>query len=97
MYACGVWVVRQGKEKDFEQRWQAGADLVAIENPGTKFMLLQDRDDPRRFISLGEGWRNVEQLEAARSLPSYQDAMADTWRVLESGDLSRLDLVAEVS
>jgi hypothetical protein len=73
MYSCGVWIVKEGKEKDFEQRWQAGADLVAIENPGTKFMLLQDRDDPRRFISLREGWRNVEQLEAARSLPSYQD------------------------
>jgi quinol monooxygenase YgiN len=97
MYSCGVWIVKEGKEKEFKQRWQAGADIGALENPGVKFMLLQDRDDPRRFISLGEGWRNVEQLEAARSMPAYQDAMADTWRVLESGDLSILNLVAEVS
>ena len=97
MYSCGVWIVKEGKEKEFKQRWQAGADVGALENPGVKFMLLQDRDDPRRFVSLGEGWRNAEQLEAARSTPSYQDAMADTWRVLESGDLSILNLVAEVS
>ena len=97
MYSCGVWIVKEGKEREFKKRWQAGADIGALEFPGVKFMLLQDRDDPRRFISLGEGWRNAEQLEAARSLPSYQDAMADTWRVLESGDTSVLNLVAEVS
>lgn len=97
MYSCGVWIVKEGKEREFKKRWQAGADIGALEFPGVKFMLLQDRDDPRRFVSLGEGWRNAEQLEAARSLPSYQDAMADTWRVLESGDTSVLNLVAEVS
>ena len=97
MYSCGVWIVKKGKEKEFKQRWQAAVDTAALEYPGVKFMLLQDRDDSQRFISLGEGWRNPEQLEAARSLPSYQDAMAATWRVLESGDISALNLVAEVS
>jgi quinol monooxygenase YgiN len=97
MYTCGVWIVKDGKEDEFKQRWQAGADAAALEFAGVKFMLLQDRDDTRRFVSLGEGWRNAEQIEAARSLPSYQDSMAETWRVLESGDISTLDLIASVS
>ena len=60
-------------------------------------MLLHDRENPRRFISLGEGWRHAEQIEAARSTPDYHDAMTSIWRLLETGDLSTLDLVASVS
>jgi quinol monooxygenase YgiN len=97
MYSSGVWIVKEGKEEEFKRRWQAGADAVSLEFPDVKFMLLQDHDNPRRFVSLGEGWRNVEQIEAARSSPAFQDSMAATWRVVESGDLATLDLVASVS
>jgi quinol monooxygenase YgiN len=48
-------------------------------------------------VSLGDGWRNVEQVEAARSSPAFQDAMASIWRLLESGEIATLDLVAEIS
>ena len=47
-------------------------------------------------MSLGEGWRSLDQIEAARSLPAFQDAMASIWRVLESGDISTLDLAVEI-
>jgi quinol monooxygenase YgiN len=97
VYTSGVWIVKKGKEDEFKRRWQAGADSTALAFPGVKLMLLQDRDNPQRFVSLGEGWRNAEQIEAARSSPEFQDAMAATWRVLESGDLSVLELSAEVS
>jgi heme-degrading monooxygenase HmoA len=97
MYTSGVWTVKQGREDEFARRWQESADWVALTFPGVKFMLLRDREDARRFISLGEGWRNPEQIEAARSSPEFQDAMASIWRMLDSGDISTLDLVAEVS
>jgi heme-degrading monooxygenase HmoA len=93
----GVWNVKEGREGDFARRWEESSSSLALEFPGVTFRLLRDHDDPRRFISVGEGWRNLEQIEAARSLPSYQDAMATIWRMLESGDLSTLDLVVEVS
>jgi heme-degrading monooxygenase HmoA len=93
----GVWIVKEGREEDFARRWEESASMLALEFPGITFQLLRDRDDPRRFVSLGEGWRNLEQIEAARSLPSFQDAMASIWRMLEAGDLSTLDLVEEVS
>ena len=97
MYTSGIWVVKQGREADFARRWQESADSIALSVPDLKFMLLHDRENPRRYISLGEGWRNAEQIEAARSSPDFQDAMTSIWRLLETGDISTLDLVASVS
>ena len=97
MYTCGVWTVKEGREDEFARRWQESADNLALNVPGMKFMLLRDRENPRRFISLGEGWRNAAQIEASQSTPDYQDAMTSIWRMLEAGDLSTLDLIASVS
>ncbi len=97
MYTSGVWTVKKGREDEFERRWQEAANGSSLEFPDVKFMLLRDREDPRRFVSLAEGWRNAEQIDAARSSPAYQDAMAAIWRVLDEGELSTLELVAEVS
>src|SRR5262245_19791471 len=97
MYTSGVWIVKQGREDDFARRWQASADRLVLDHPDVKFMLLRDRENPRRFISLGEGWRTIEDIEAARSTPHFQDAMAAIWRMLETGEMTTLDLVSEVS
>jgi quinol monooxygenase YgiN len=90
-------VVKEGREEEFARRWQESADGMVLEVPGTRFKLLRDRANPRRFVSLGEGWHDAEQVEAVRESPGFQDAMVSIWRVLESGDMSTLDLVAEVS
>ena len=89
--------MKDGRQDEFSRRWEESASHLSLEFPGVTFRLLRDREDPRRFISLGEGWRNVEQIEAARSLPSFQDAMSSIWRVIDSGDLATLDLVVEIS
>ncbi|MGH3134809.1 MAG: putative quinol monooxygenase [Gaiellaceae bacterium] len=93
----GVWVVKKGREDEFARRWEESAGSLSLEFPDVTFRLLRDRENPRRFVSLGEGWRNLEQVEAARSLPSFQDAMASIWRLLESGDISTLELAVEIS
>ena len=97
MYTSGVWVVKEGREEEFTRRWQESTDHLALEFPDVKFMLFRDRENPRRFVSLGEGWRNPEQIEAARETPGFQDTMASIWRVLDSGELATLDLIASVS
>jgi len=97
VYTSGVWTVKRGREDEFERRWHEAANGSSLEFPDVKFMLLRDREDPRRFVSLAEGWRNAEQIDAARGSPAYQDAMAAIWRVLDEGQLSTLELVAEVS
>jgi quinol monooxygenase YgiN len=97
MYTSGVWLVKEGREDEFARRWQEGADRLVLDYQGVKFMLLRDRENPRRFVSLDEGWRNAEQIEAAHATPEYQDTLASIWRVLDSGETSTLDLVASVS
>ncbi len=97
MYTSGIWIVKKGREDDFARRWQEGADGVSLDFPGVTLRLMRDRENPQRFVSLGDGWRNAEQVEAARSSPAFQDSMASIWRLLESGEISTLDLVAEVS
>ena len=93
----GIWLVKEGREDDFARRWQESADSVSLDFPDVKFRLLRDQANPRRFVSLGEGWRNVEQVEAARSSPSFQDSMTSIWRLLESGEISILELAVEIS
>jgi quinol monooxygenase YgiN len=97
VYTSGVWVVKKGREDDFARRWQESADSLSLDFPDVTFRLMRDRENPQRFVSLGDGWRNVEQVEAARSSPAFQDAMASIWRLLESGEIATLDLVAEIS
>jgi quinol monooxygenase YgiN len=94
---AGTWVVRAGREDEFARRWEESASNLSLEFPDVTFRLLRDRENPRRFVSLGEGWRNVEQVEAAQSLPSFQDSIASIWRLLESGDMSTLELTVEIS
>jgi len=97
VYTSGVWVVKEGREEEFTRRWQESTDHLALEFPDVKFMLFRDRENPRRFVSLGEGWRNADQIDAAQSTPRFQDAMASIWRVLDSGEVANLDLIASVS
>lgn len=92
-----IWMVKKGREDDFARRWEESASALSLEFPGVTFRLLRDHENPRRFVSLGEGWRNHEQIEAARSLPAFQDAMTSLWRLLDSGDTSTLELVVEIS
>ena len=97
MYTSGVFIVKKGREDEFARRWQQSADSSISEFPDITFTLFRDVVNPQRFLSLGAGWRNVEQIEAARSTPAYQDAMGAVWRTLDSGEIATLKLVAEVS
>ena len=93
----GIWTAKPGREDEFVRRWQEGADALALDYPNLTFRLLRHEDDPRRFVSLTEGWRNREQIEEVQRLPSFQDAQTALWRVLDSGETSTLELVVEVS
>ena len=72
-FTCGIWIVRDGSEEEFVTRWTA---LVSSAQafPGAEFFLLiQDRQDPHRFISFGawdewataDGWRGSEAFVSA--------------------------------
>ncbi|HET7745129.1 MAG TPA: antibiotic biosynthesis monooxygenase [Gaiellaceae bacterium] len=93
----GIWTVRQGRADEFQRRWQEMVDGMTLDYPELKCRLLRDHREPTRFVSFDEGWRSIEQVEEASSMPSYQDAIAAVWRVLDEGETATLELVAEVS
>lgn len=97
MYTTGTWVVKAGREHEFARRWQESADRIVLETPGVALKLFRDREHPQRYVSLGEGWRNAQQIEAVRESPSFQDSLASMWRLLDAGEMSTLELVAEIS
>lgn len=97
MYTTGLFVVKKGHEDEFVRLWEASASSLVLELPDVTFRLLRDRESPRRFLSLGEGWRNVEQIEEVRDLQSFQDATAAIARLLDAADDTTMDLVVEVS
>jgi heme-degrading monooxygenase HmoA len=80
-FASGDWVVAEGKEDEFLQRWTEFLQWTKTEAPGLiEAHLLRDQQDPRHFLSFSEwsdeGSRNAwrthadfpPHLEAARSL-----------------------------
>jgi quinol monooxygenase YgiN len=97
VYTSGTWNVKEGREDEFVRRWEEGAQVTSMSFPGVKLMLFRDAEDPHRFVSLAEGWRNREQIDAMRSTPQFQDSMAAIWRLLDSGEVSTLELAVEVS
>jgi heme-degrading monooxygenase HmoA len=93
----GIWTAKEGREDEFARRWEESCDSLVLEYPDLRFRLLRDQDGPRRFVSLTEGWRTLEQIDEVRNLPSYLDSMSALWRVLESGEQSTFELAVEIS
>jgi quinol monooxygenase YgiN len=93
----GIWTAKPGREDEFVRRWQEGADALVVDFPNLTARLFRDERGARRFVTLTEGWRNREQIEEVQRLPSFQDAQTALWRVLDAGETSTLELIAEVS
>ena len=60
---AGIWTVKEGREEEFSRRWEESVDALVLDYPDLTFRLLRDRENPRRFLSLGDGWRTMEQVE----------------------------------
>jgi heme-degrading monooxygenase HmoA len=63
-YSSGNWLVKEGSEEDFVSRWTAFVQWSLQNAPGLESgILIQDSDNPRRFLSLG-AWDTAEALQA---------------------------------
>jgi heme-degrading monooxygenase HmoA len=73
-YTCGIWTVRDGSEEEFVTRWTA---LVSSADawPGAAFRLIQDRQDPHRFISFG-AWDDWASADGWRASDAFRDRMS---------------------
>ncbi len=77
LYALGIWTVKSGSESAFISLWDDFANWTAKTQPGpvSSAILLQDLDNPQRFISVGP-WEDEASIRAWRGLPEFREFFA---------------------
>jgi heme-degrading monooxygenase HmoA len=96
-YTFGVWIVKPGREDDFVAGWREMAEWTAANVPGAGIgRLLQDEDQPTRFISIGP-WDDKEAIAIWRSQLGFQERVGKLREMLETFTPATLELRAEVA
>jgi quinol monooxygenase YgiN len=96
-HTFGVWIVKPGREDDFVAGWRELAEWTAANSPGAgSSRLLQDEDQPQRFISIG-AWDDRDAMAASRSQLGLQERIAKLREMLETFTPASLELRAEVA
>lgn len=72
VYTFGSWLVKPGKEGDFILAWETFGRWTSQNQPGMEgeARLLQDIDQPSRFVSIG-GWSDMKKVEAWRDSTEF--------------------------
>ena len=75
-FAMGIFTVKDGKENAFLARWKEFAywTLSQYKNMGKGAQLLQDIDNPRRYIVVGE-WNNFDTIKQWRNRLEFKEWM----------------------
>jgi heme-degrading monooxygenase HmoA len=96
-YTFGVWIVKPGREDDFVAGWREMAEWTAANVPGAGIgRLLQDEDQPTRFISIGP-WDDKDAIAVWRSQLGFQERVGRLREMLETFTPANLELRAEVA
>ncbi|MCG2622194.1 antibiotic biosynthesis monooxygenase [Arthrobacter sp. I2-34] len=90
VYSLGIWLVKPGREGDFERAWQELARRTEEEFPGRKAVLMHDRDVHNRFISTGP-WESVEQIEQWRASEAFTGSLEPIKDLIERFEPHTLD------
>jgi heme-degrading monooxygenase HmoA len=74
-FTSGRWLVQEGNEKRFINRWSALALWSLKEVGGAQFFyLIQDTREPRRFLSFG-AWDESGAVQAWRQHPRFSELL----------------------
>ena len=96
LYSSGTWFVKAGREEEFVEAWSELARWTAAEiAPGARAMLLRDRDDPSRFVSLGP-WENEELIVAWRESEGFGSRVGAIRELLVEFEAHTLELATQV-
>ena len=95
-YASGDWVVAEGKEEEFLQRWTEFLQWTKAEAPGLiEAHLLRDEEDPRHFLSLSE-WSDEGTRDAWRSNAGFRQRLDAARNLCDGFTNSDYELATEV-
>ena len=96
-YSSGQWLVREGSEEDFIERWNTFTQWSMNNAPGAEsFVLVRSTDNPRRFLSLG-AWENQEAQETWREMPKMQELLGQCRELCEEFETHLYTLAASPS
>ena len=93
LYRLGEWTVKPDKIPQFIEAWQAGVDWIAQNLPDDgEGILLQDTEDPNKFISLAFS-SNPEKAQEAMSRSEFQELQSRTRALCENVKPHRMQVV----
>ena len=93
-FTSGKWLVREGSENEFVERWTALTDWSLAEAAGAEFFyLIQDTRDPRRFLSFG-AWDDPESVRAWRQQPKFSELLGAAREVCDEFEAHDYTLAA---
>ena len=95
-YSSGEWLVREGSEEEFIERWNSFIEWSLDNAPGAvSFVLVRSTEEPRKFLSLG-AWENKEAQEAWRDMPRMQVMLGHCRALCDEFDTYRYTLAASL-
>jgi len=92
-YTHTSWVVKEGREDEFVERWREWADWTRRQGLASQAMLLRDVDDPRRFISFGP-WESIQAVSNWRAQSCYHERVVKLGEVVDHFEPRTLEVVA---
>lgn len=95
LYTAATWTVKPGKEAKFIRAWDEFAQWTSRDQPGARQgLLLQDIDNPARFLSFGP-WESAERVAEWRAKPEFSAFLAKARELCEDIRPSTLKVVAQ--
>ena len=95
-YGSGEWVVREGSEEDFVERWTNFIEWSLDNAPGAvpgSFVLVRSTEEPRRFLSIG-AWESQEAREAWGQMARMQELLSQCRELCEEVESHQYTLAA---
>ena len=92
-YTHTSWVVKEGREDEFVERWREWADWTRRQGLASQAMLLRDVDDPRRFISFGP-WESIQAVSNWRAQAGYHERVVKLGEVVDHFEPRTPEVVA---
>jgi heme-degrading monooxygenase HmoA len=93
LYTLAQWVVKEGKEQEFIDAWQAYIADGAKKFEVTGAHMLQDAEISKRFVSFGV-WESEEKIAEWRGSPEFKNFMAKASVLCDLAEPRNYKLVA---
>jgi heme-degrading monooxygenase HmoA len=95
VWAAATWTVRAGREEEFIEAWREFAEWSAAAHGPARAWLLRDREDVRRFVSIGP-WPSEDAIVAWRDDPGFGERIRPIRELLEALEPRTLDPMVAV-